>query len=450
MPGSFFDFRFSFFVILYLCAMILIYTPQLGPRIKYIFKLIFSDLLGNEVVFSSDIEELIAFEGPKINYSGDDTLAGLFFQAEGLLNEKEIDAKDIKLVGEGEELGLFHVYNENSALNFDPFAAAFYLVTRYEEYLPYVRDEYGRFQAKESIAWQHGFLDKPMVNIWANKIASKIKQTWPAWSPGHKEYRFIPTIDMNAAWMYKRKGFFRTTAGIAHALTQGQFASVLERIRVISNRKPDPFDTYTDQLALHKQYDLDTIYFILFADYDNNDRNIQYNNRHFNVLIKGLSDYCNIGIHTSYASLKSSEKLELEFKRLSSVLNKEITSTRQHFHVLKMPQTYRNFVNKDVTNDYSMGYAVTPGFRAGICDPFNFYDLDFEVETNMKVWPYSIVDKGLLAGYKIETTFKPIINRVKSVNGTMITLWNNESLMYEGTDRLNLSTYEKIIKIALP
>lgn len=430
--------------------MIFIYTPQLSPRIKYIFKLIFADLLCTEVIFSVDVDELAAFEGPKINYSADESLSGLFFAAEGLLTEKDIESRDIGVVNEGDEMGLFPVYNEHSALNFDPFAAAFYLVTRYEEYLPYVRDEYGRFQARESIAWQYGFLDKPMVNIWAIRVGAKIKQTWPAWSPGHKEYRFIPTIDMNAAWLYKRKGFFRTAAGMASAIAHGQFSSLLDRLKVISNRKSDPFDTYNDQLALHKKYDLDTIYFILFADYDTNDRNIQYNNRHFDVLIKGLSDYCDIGIHTSFASLKSPEKLELEFKRLSSVLNKEITSTRQHFHVLKMPLTYRNFVNKDVDNDYSMGYAITPGFRAGICDPFNFYDLDFEVETNMKIWPYAIVEKGLQAGYKIETSFKPIINRVKEVNGTLITLWNNESLVQSDQKGPNLNTYEKIIKIAMP
>jgi hypothetical protein len=408
------------------------------------------DMLGNELSFTTDIEELTAFEGPKINYSSDEALPGLFFEADGLLNEKDIDTREIKVVGEDDQIGLFPLDNDKSAMPFDPFAAAFYLVTRYEEYLPYVRDEYGRFQVKESIAWKNGFLDKPVVNIWSIKIGEKIRKVWPSWTPGPKEYRFIPTIDMNAAWKYKRKGFFRSAAGLVTSLSRGQFSDMLERIRVISNRQQDPFDTYDLQLELNKKYDLQTIYFILFAEYDNNDRNVPVNNRHFNILIKGISDYCRIGIHTSFASLKSTDKLEQEFKRLTAVLNKEITRTRQHFHVLQMPLTYRSFVNRDVTDDYSMGYAVTPGFRAGISDPFNFYDLDFETETNMRIWPYAIVDKALEAGYKIESSFKPIINRVKAVNGTLITLWNNESLLKESPGRLKLETYENMIRIALP
>ena len=428
--------------------MILIYSPQLSPRIRYTFKLIIEGLLKDELAFTSNVEELESFEGPKINYSKDPELKGLFFESNGLLSEKEIKSRELNFM-EGEAIpAFFPVNNKASALTFDAFAASFYLVTRYEEYLPYVRDEYGRFQARESVAWKNGFLDKPVVNMWAGLIAGEITKQWPSWSPGHKEYSFIPTIDMNAAWKYKGKGFFRTSAVIGNDIANGQFGTALDRIKVIAGKKPDPFDTYTEQLGLNEELELDTIYFILFADYDNNDRNIPVSNRHFNVLIKSLADYCQIGIHTSYASLKVPEKLDVEFKRLSAVLNKDINMTRQHFHVLNMPATYRNFVSMDVENDYSMGYAVTPGFRAGICDPFYFYDLDFEMETNLKIWPYAIVDKGLEYGYDLKTSYKQIIDRVKSVRGTLVTLWNNESLVLDGPDKINLRTYEELLKMA--
>jgi hypothetical protein len=430
--------------------MILIYSPHPSPRIRYIFKLIIEGLLMDEATFTSDIEELKAYDGPKINYSKNPDLDALFFEANGLLNEKEIENRELNFM-EGEAIpAFFPVYHKASTLNFDPFAASFYLVTRYEEYLPYVRDEYGRFQAKESVAWKNGFLDKPVVNIWAGLIAGAIAKRWSSWSPGKKSYQFIPTIDINSAWLYKRKGFFRTTAALSDSLVNGQFKKAMERVRVILGKNPDPFDTYSDQLGLHKDLGLHTIYFILFADYDNNDRNIPINNRHFNVLIKSLADYCKIGIHTSFASIKTPEKLEVEFKRLSSVLNKEISMTRQHFHVLNMPVTYRRFVSMDVEDDFSMGYAVTPGFRASICDPYYFYDLDFEMETNLRIWPYAIVDKGLEYGYSLETSFKQIIDSVKSVNGTLVTLWNNESLVMNGPTKVNLRTYEEMIKMAMP
>jgi len=430
--------------------MILIYTPQLTPRIRYIFKLMIAGLLKDEFKFTSDPEVFVSAEGPKINYSKDPAHGGLFIEAHGLLNEKDIQAQELGFLEEEVPVAFFPVYHKSSALKFDPFAASFYLVSRYEEYLPFVRDEYGRFQARESIAWKMDFLDTPVVNLWAERISALIKENWPEWSPGHKEYRFISTIDINAAWMYKRKGFFRTSAGIANALLKGELRHAIERIKVISSQIPDPLDTYNEQLELHKKYELDTVYFVLYAEYETNDRNVPVNNRHFITLIKSLADYGRIGIHTSYASLKAQDKLEQEFSRLGAVLNKDVNMTRQHFHVLNMPVTYRNFVNRDVENDYSMGYAVIPGFRAGICDPFYFYDLDFEMETNMLVWPYAIVDKALELGYDLEKSFKPIIEKVKALNGTLITLWNNESMRKESGLKANLQDYEAMIRMALP
>lgn len=429
--------------------MILVYTPQSGPRIRYIFNLLLGGLIGEAPAFTASTEEFSAFAGPKINYSRDPSPGGLFFEAHGLLNEKEIQSQKLEFVEDGLPFAFFPARNRSACLDFDVFAASFFLVTRYEEYMPFVRDEYGRFQARDSIAWQRGFLDRPVVNIMAGMVAEQIKKKWPRWSPPPRTYRFIPTIDINAAWKYKRKGFFRTTAGTVGGIANGRFGEVLDRMNVISNRRPDPFDTYPAQLALHKDYGLDTIYFVLFAEYDNNDRNIPVNNTHFRVLIKGLADYCRIGIHTSFASLKSHEKLDQEFRGLSEVLNKDITMTRQHFHVLNMPWTYRNFVSRDVEDDYSMGYAVIPGFRAGISDPFNFYDLDYEVETEMKIWPYAIVDKALEQGYELEGSFLPIIESVKAVNGTLVTLWNNESLVMDGQQPANLYLYERMIKMAL-
>lgn len=430
--------------------MLLVYTPHITPRIRYIFKLLFEGILRSQIEWTTDPEKFLALRGPKINYSREDVGGGLFFAAHGLLNEKDIENLEVTVEKDGERILLFPHNIRGSALDFDPFAAAFYMVTRYEEYQPYVRDEYGRFQAKDSIAMKHDFLNRPVVNEWAEMIAEKIMKRWHSWKPGHRQYRFIPTIDINAAWMYKRKGFFRTSAGLMSALGKGQFGAVLDRMKVVSGRMKDPFDTYDEQLELNKEYGLETMYFILFADYDTNDRNVPVNNRHFRVLIKSLADYCNIGIHTSFASLRSPEKLETEFRRLSAVLNKEITATRQHFHVLNMPLTYRNFVNQDVSDDYSMGYAVTPGFRAGICDPYPFYDLDIEMQTNLTIWPYALVDKGLLHGHGLESSFRPIIERVKAVKGTLITLWNNESLLAEGPGKLNLKIYKKMLIMARP
>ena len=435
--------------------MILIYTNKVTNRIKYIFNLIFKDLLNVEFNLTSNAEEFMAYEGVKLSYSKKQLDGELFFAAGNLLFERGISHIDISFIDYDGLPAFFPVYIKESALSFDLFSSSFYLITRYEEYLPYRKDEYGRFSATESIAYKKDFLQKPLINIWAYKIGEIIKERYPAFSFQRKKYRYIPTIDIDAAWAYKQKGLFRTTGGFFNALSKFDFPEIIERIKVLTGMQKDPFDTFNYQLEIQKKYKLKPIYFILFADYGFNDKNIPVQNRKFQTLIKSLADYAQVGIHPSYGSNSNPKKLKTEVERLSKVLNREITKSRQHFLKINMPSTYRNLINLGITDDYSMGFAAQPGFRASICDSFNFFDLDLDTETNLRIHPFTLMD-GTLKDYMNVTKeeasdyIKKLIIEVKAVNGTFISLWHNESLSdvkrWEGWRKV----YEDMIKEALP
>ena len=216
--------------------------------------------------------------------------------------------------------------------------------------------------------------------------------------------------------------------------------------RVLLGLQDDPIDTYEEQLHLQKQYDLQTIYFILFAEYGHNDKNISINNRRFQVLIKSLADYCKVGLHSSFSSIRNPNLLQVELERLSKVLNREITKVRQHFLVLNMPVTYRNMVNLDIGDDYSMVYVNQPGFRAGIADAFNFYDLDLDVETKLCVHPFCILNLDPIAGPAPMDKIRRIIEQVKKVDGTLISMWSNEALTKDPNAPYGLGFYERMIK----
>jgi len=434
--------------------MILIFTDKITNRIKFIFNLYFGLLLRAEFKITVNRDEFISYQGVKFSYCRQPISDELFFQACNLLFERGIANIDL-VFGEYDGLPVvFTVFQKESALPFDPFAAGFYLVSRYEEYLPYRKDEYGRFSASESLAYQKNFLHKPVVNIWTLTIGNLLKSRFPGFNFPGTTYKFIPSIDIDAAWAYKQKGFMRTLGGLAVSLVNLDFHEITERIKVLSGRKKDPFDTYAFQLEMQKKYDLHPIYFILFADYGLNDKNIPVQNRAFQTLIKSLSDYAELGIHPSYNSNFSVKKLKEEISRLSKVLNREITSSRQHFLKLQLPSTYRNLINLDITDDYSMGFAAQPGFRAGICSTFNFYDLDADVETNLRIHPFTLMD-GTLRDYMYITAedalthIAPLINEVKAVNGTFISLWHNESLSNAGRWSGWHAVYESMLKEAL-
>src|SRR5205814_2896242 len=115
-----------------------------------------------------------------------------------------------------------------------------------------------------------------------------------------------------------------------------------------------------------------------------NDKNTPVESKKLQSLIKNLGDYAEVGIHPSYGSNSKEGQLKKEIDRLSKILHKDVHKGRQHFLKLSLPETYRNLIELDITEDYTMGYAFQPGFRASICMPFNFYDLDNEIETKLK------------------------------------------------------------------
>jgi muramoyltetrapeptide carboxypeptidase LdcA involved in peptidoglycan recycling len=171
-----------------------------------------------------------------------------------------------------------------------------------------------------------------------------------------------------------KQGLVRTVGGYLKSLSQLDFKAISQRSKVLLGFEKDPYDTYDFQLEIQHKYNLKTLYFILFATYGKNDKNVPITSRKFCELIKSISDNAEVGIHPSYGSNYSQDRLPKEIKRLSKVLNREITKSRQHFLKLSFPETYHHLLELGITDDYTMGFASEIGFRAGICDSFNFYD----------------------------------------------------------------------------
>ncbi|MCF8368389.1 MAG: polysaccharide deacetylase family protein [Bacteroidales bacterium] len=433
--------------------MILIYTEKITNRIKYIFHLIFDGILYSEISLTNNLEEFQQHEGIKISYGREPIADELFFASINLLFERGISHHDLVFIEHRDIPVFFPVYHPQSALPFDYFAFAFYMVSRYEEYLPYKKDEYGRFGASESIAYQKGFLNKPVVNILALELKDILTKKYPDFNPKIPGFQFTPTIDIDAAWAYRQKGLFRTLGGYAASLLRLDFKEIKLRTRVLAGLDPDPFDTYDFLLNIHRKYKLQPIFFILFASYGLNDKNISVRNLKFHTLIKSLADYAKVGIHPSYNSNLVTKKLRLEIEQLTKVLNREVTKSRQHFLMLRLPSTYRNLINLDIRDDYSMGFASQPGFRAGICSTFNFYDLDLDAETKLRVHPFTFME-GTLRDYMnldAEAALKIIrtlIKEVKDVNGTFIPIWHNESLSDKKRWAGWQNLYTEMIKMA--
>ncbi len=416
--------------------MLLIYSHKITPRLRYAFDVALKGILGLDIEFTDDVKAFTESKAMKMSYTRSALSDEIFFQCKDLLFETGIGEQNINVFEWGDTKAFFAV-GKNSVLPFDPFAATFYLVSRYEEYLPHIRDSYDRFEANESIAYQGNFIHRPVVDIWALKVGEVLKEKYPNIKLGERKYKYISTIDIDNAFAYRQKGIMRTLGGFARAILKLDTKDFLRRAKVILGTEKDPYDTYEFQFKVQKDYNIKTIYFFLLADYGLNDKNVPHYNRHFQSLIKSIADLAEVGIHPSFGSNKDGSRLKTEIERLSGIVHKEITKSRQHFLILHLPHTYRRLIDLNIEEDHTMGYAVETGFRAGTCTPFYFYDLDLETKTKLKVYPFAVMD-ATLKYYKkispekaIEHT-QMLIKEVKKVNGTFISLWHNETLSDEG------------------
>lgn len=411
--------------------MLLIYTPKITPRITFTFKQFFTRILLVDIQFTSNISEFVAHNGPKITYAKKALGEEFFVQSTGLLEQQGV--KDIEInLSNWNDLPCFFKTGLKSAIPFDVFSASFYLLSRYEEYLPHVKDKHERFTAEQSLAFEHDFLEKPLVDIWAFEFRKLLMQKFPNYEFLDKKFEYIATFDIDQAYSFKYKGLIRLLAGSLKDIFTLKFKNFFFRIMVLLKFRKDPFDSFEWLLHLKKKYQFKTIFFFLMADYTTYDKNISFRNMKFRSLIKSIADYSSVGLHPSYYTMRNAKKLKEEKKRLENIINTPVYKSRQHYLRVDTPETYQNLVELEITEDYSMGYANQYGFRASTCTPFYFYDIEYEIQTPLKIYPFAVMDVTLkdymeLSNNKSFKVMLALANEVKKVNGTFVTLFHNET-----------------------
>ena len=160
-------------------------------------------------------------------------------------------------------------------------------------------------------------------------------------------------------------------------------------------------------------------------------KNNSTNKKQFISLIKSIADYCNVGIKASYMALESLAVLKSEKQLMDSIINSDTTIVRSSFSKINLPSTYRNYIDLEIYSDYTMGYADTIGFRAGTCTPFLFYDLDYEIQTPLKIYPYQLMDFSLLKHTSFldkKETLLNAVSEVEKVNGLFTFVFHNYAL----------------------
>ena len=416
-------------------SALLIYVPKLSNRLGYTINVLFRHVLQADFSITDNANYYLSQVCYKLCYGPHRLGDTPWVKSTPLLFSTTIEGQEPTYADyDGYEVP-FAVHGQQPDFPFDVFAATFYLVSRYEEYLPHRRDQHGRFLAEDSVALRHGFLAKPVVECWALDLVRKIQERYPLFGIPRRHFEMEATIDIDAAYCYLHKGAIRTALGfLRDGLHRRDPQAVRQRWRVATRRENDPFDTFDYILGrcrTHPKARL--LFFALMGDYAAFDKPISYHSRDFLKLLQHLDDFAKIGLHASYASYDKPERIDMELKRLANSIHRSVEHNRCHFLRMTLPDTYRNLLHAGIRHDYTMGYAERPGFRASISTPYPHSDLARDEETPLMLHPFAFMDTTLKRYMRLEpdqavAAIRDIMGNVAQVQGTCSCIFHNENL----------------------
>lgn len=408
--------------------MLLIYSTQTSTRLQYICKFIFEEVLKTSFSITLHADSFSKHDGAKINYSKESFDNSLQIIPQALLFEEGVREQSIACKGTGKEAVFFQ---SDKGYPFDIFAAAFYLISRYEEYLPHKLDMYGRYAHENSLAHKNDFLNIPLVNIWLNSLKAELQRMFSVMSFNESSFSFTPTYDIDIAWSYKEKGLLRNAFGFLRYPSVGHISAIF-------GLKEDPYDSYEYLHELHSQNRLKPVYFFLVAKKNSvYDKHILPGNSVLQKLIKAHSDKYATGLHPSWKSNEAEIILKEERATLEEITGKPINISRQHYIKMALPETYRRLLSAGITADYSMGYGSINGFRVSCASSFFWYDLTHEKITALRIHPFCFMDANCFYEQKLtaEESYTELMHyylACKNVSGAFITIFHNNFL---GTDK---------------
>ncbi|MEG2665620.1 MAG: polysaccharide deacetylase family protein [Bacteroidales bacterium] len=456
---------------------IFLFIPVLSPRLKYTAEYLFTDLLGLQINWIKDPIAFASIQQEKIALCQSQreplsTTTPVFLYVDSWISQPEnriLEKTELEdtwtdlpfPILENKELSKKNSSPSAFLLNFDIFSAAFFLLSRYEEYRPKSeRDQYGRYMATNSYLYQKGWLEKPVINIWVEELRTKLKKEFPNLHIREPKFRILPTIDIDRGFAFLHKPVYKIIGGFLKYPKE-----FILRSKVLIGLRKDPFHCIEEIIQLHQSIGLESKIFVLCGNYNRLDTGNAYKTKAYKKLFKEIetfnyskksnkkegNPFTEIGIHLSISSnfypLLRSKELAL----LKKILSSKIQSNRQHFIILDFPTSYKNLVDLDIKNDYSLGYPDLPGFRAGICTPFPFYDLSTEKKHALTIYPFCTMDvtHARYLGESLEEAFihiRNLMQEVKAVNGLFIPLFHNESLSGIKPWKGWKEAYEKLLK----
>lgn len=439
--------------------MINVVLKEGSPRTSYTIDFIFKHILNVPcTIYERNVFEIKAAIGElhcHVNFTNDIDFEGVSVFNSAFLLQNDIKKFEPEIKPEKIPQLFPNPGADKFDINFDLFAASFYLLTEYDKYMIDQRDSHGRIPDNLTFVFRNELYKQPLINIYAEQLREKICEKFPDLTeelndknPNKRKFTYELSFDIDFPWAYKHKGIV-TYLGIARDILKRDFTGLKLRLQTISGKK-DPYDVF-DKLFELCPVEHTRFFFLIngLSKFDSRftERNLAYRQLISKIFEKGYA----CGIHPSYLSSRSKTIMKDEVRALEKILKAKVISSRQHFLKYALPETYHLLQLLGIKKDYTGTFANVPGFKYSIAQPFPWFDLINNMQTPLWIHPTMVMDATLAKYQKLNTAnalsmIKKYIDITKKYNGKFVLLWHNSSMSkldgYAGWDNLLFEAIE--------
>lgn len=320
----------------------------------------------------------------------------------------------------------------------DIFGSAFFLLTRYEEYISPVKDREGR--PDESLFWMRRYHvhRMPLVDDWLDVLLDLLRSYLaPALSPVQRSYQMYITHDIDMPFVWAASSVMRSLLRIGRRTVETRSpVFALQAMQGLWKPEKDPFFTFPWFLAEEEQCGLRSACFFLAAH--RHPQDIPYSLLHpaLQKLFATLHERGHeIGLHGSFMAASCEGMLAEEATALRQACASPVTTGRQHWLTYDPARTWDIWNNAGMCIDSTLGFPNDVGFRCGTCREFPVFSFLQRKELPLIERPLTVMENALLEAKSLHLsadaaydTVKDLVTKVRRHGGCFTLLWHNSTL----------------------
>jgi len=399
-------------------------------------RLVFIDY--SEILKHSEIQLLISYGGkkPKSKNRLHIHIYESHFFGQDFLTPKSLPEIPLKKYN-----GLPIIYSNDGELvlrdqnsiktNIDLIASIFFMASRYEEFVLTKRDEFGRFQGENSLAFKENFLQRPVVDEYIRLLYGWIQELGViiAENKVDKEYDFIICLTHDIDQI---SGGMKESIFYELSFASNPLRAIRETGKIFYNRiiHGDPYWNLNQIINLEEQHGGRSTFFFLPKTGNRKDAQYDFRSSKFLPIFERMKKGgWEIGLHGSLNSVINGDTLTFEKNRLEKAVGK-VDGVRQHFLRFNVCDSWQKQQQAGFIYDTSLGFADAIGFRAGVARPFCPYDFHAERPFDIIEVPLVIMDTTLrlyekCPPEKLWERMLVVLESVKQHRGAVAVLWHN-------------------------